>query len=283
MVIENLVNPAKAEGRPWEMFFLGFLYASIAVFLSLWIFHDYASLVMVFLTVFASIPVVYTLIAIEEKKDTSGRSEISLLKEHSKALAVLVFLFLGYTVAFSLWFVVLPESTVTNMFNVQLETIRSINAGAVTSFSAGTGFVMQIFSNNIKVMIFCIMFAFLFGMGAIFILTWNASVIAAAIGTFIRNNVASYADAAGLGKLTGYFHIGSVGLMRYMIHGIPEILAYFTAGLAGGIISVAVIRHDFGSKNFNKILYDSMDLIVIAVLILFIAALIEVFITPVLF
>ncbi len=283
MVIESLVNPAKAEGRPWEMFFLGFLYASIAVFLSLWIFHDYASLVMVFLTVFASIPVVYMLIAIEERKDASAKSEKSLLKEHSKALAVLIFLFLGYTVAFSLWFVVLPESTVTNMFNVQLETIRSINAGAVTTFSAGTGFVMQIFSNNIKVMIFTIMFAFLFGAGGIFILTWNASVIAAAIGTFIRSNVASYADAAGLGKLTGYFHIGSIGLMRYMIHGIPEILAYFAAGLAGGIISVAVIRHDFGSKNFNKILFVSLDLLVIAILVLFIAALIEVFITPVLF
>ena len=282
MVIENLVNPAKAEGRPWEMFFLGFLYSSVAVFLSLWIFQDYSSLVMVFLTVFASIPVVYTLIAIEEKKDTSDRSERFLLKEHSKALAVLIFLFLGYTVAFSLWFVVLPENTVTNMFNVQLETIRSINAG-VTSFSAGSGFVMQIFSNNIKVMIFCIMFAFLFGAGAIFILTWNASVIAAAIGTFIRTNVASYAESTGLGKLTGYFHIGSIGLMRYMIHGIPEILAYFAAGLAGGIISVAVIRHDFGSKNFNKILFDSMDLIVIAILVLFVAALIEVFITPVLF
>ena len=282
MVIENLVNPAKAEGRPWEMFFLGFLYSSVAVFLSLWIFQDYSSLVMVFLTVFASIPVVYTLIAIEEKKDTSDRSERFLLKEHSKALAVFIFLFLGYTVAFSLWFVVLPENTVTNMFNVQLETIRSINAG-VTSFSAGSGFVMQIFSNNIKVMIFCIMFAFLFGAGAIFILTWNASVIAAAIGTFIRTNVASYAESTGLGKLTGYFHIGSIGLMRYMIHGIPEILAYFTAGLAGGIISVAVIRHDFGSKNFNKILFDSMDLIVIAILVLFVAALIEVFITPVLF
>ncbi len=282
MVIENLVNPAKAEGRPWEMFFLGFLYSSVAVFLSLWIFQDYSSLVMVFLTVFASIPVVYTLIAIEEKKDTSDRSERFLLKEHSKALAVFIFLFLGYTVAFSLWFVVLPENTVTNMFNVQLETIRSINAG-VTSFSAGSGFVMQIFSNNIKVMIFCIMFAFLFGAGAIFILTWNASVIAAAIGTFIRTNVASYAESTGLGKLTGYFHIGSIGLMRYMIHGIPEILAYFAAGLAGGIISVAVIRHDFGSKNFNKILFDSMDLIVIAILVLFVAALIEVFITPVLF
>jgi uncharacterized membrane protein SpoIIM required for sporulation len=282
MVIESLINPAKAEGRPWEMFFLGLLYASIAVFLSLWIFKDYSSLVMVFLTVFASIPVVYSLIAMEEEKDVRATSEKSLLKEHSKALAVLIFLFLGYVVAFSMWFVLLPQETVQNMFNVQLETIRSINAGVV-GFSVGSDFVMQIFSNNIKVMIFCIMFAFLFGAGAIFILTWNASVIAAAVGSFVRNNVSNYTQYAGLGKLTGYFHVGTIGLMKYMVHGIPEILAYFAAGLAGGIISVAVIKHEFGSDRFKKIVFDSLDLLVIAIVVLFLAALMEVFITPILF
>ena len=282
MVIESLINPAKAEGRPWEMFFLGLLYASIAVFLSLWIFKDYSSLVMVFLTVFASIPVVYNLISIEEKKDANAKSEKFLLKEHSKALAVLIFLFLGYVVAFSAWFVLLPQETVQNMFSVQLETIRSINAGVV-GFSVGSDFVMQIFSNNLKVMVFCLMFAFLFGAGAIFILTWNASVIAAAVGSFVKNNITNYTHYAGLGKLTGYFHVGTIGLMRYMVHGIPEILAYFTAGLAGGIISVAVIRHEFGSDKFKKIVFDSLDLIVIAILVLFVAALMEVFITPILF
>jgi len=282
MVIESLVNPAKAEGRPWEMFFLGFLYASVAVFLSLWVFKDYSSLVMVFLTVFASIPVVYNLMIIEEKKDISFFNEKILLKEHGKALAVLMFLFLGYVAAFSVWFVFLPESTVNGMFNVQLETIKSINAGVV-GLSVGSDFVMQIFSNNIRVMIFCILFAFLFGAGAIFILTWNASVISAAIGSFIRNNLSTYTEAAGIGKITGYFHIGTLGLMRYMTHGIPEILAYFTAGLAGGIISIAVIRHDFGTNKFNKVLFDSLDLIVISILILFVAAIIEVFITPLIF
>jgi len=282
MVIESLVNPSKAEGRPWEMFFLGLLYASIAVFLSLWIFKDYSSLVMIFLTVFASIPVVYNLISMEEKKDSTTGSEKFLLKEHGKALMVLIFLFLGYVVAYSMWFVLLPESTVSTMFSVQLETIRTINAGVV-GLSVGSDFVMQIFSNNIKVMIFCIMFAFLFGAGAIFILTWNASVIAAAVGTFIRNNVSSYAQYAGLGKLTGYFHVSTIGLMKYMVHGIPEILAYFTAGLAGGIIKYNFLKHEFGSDRFKKIIFDSMDLIVIAILVLFIAALMEVFITPVLF
>jgi len=60
-------------------------------------------------------------------------------------------------------------------------------------------------------------------------------------------------------------------------------LAYFTAGLAGGIISIAVIKHDFGSKKFTHVLIDSLDLIVISLVILLIAAFIEVHITPSLF
>ena len=68
-----------------------------------------------------------------------------------------------------------------------------------------------------------------------------------------------------------------------MTHGVPEILAYFVAGLAGGIISVAVIRHDMKSSNFRKVLLDSIDLIFIAVFLLIIAALLEVFVTPLFF
>ena len=279
MVIESLVNPRNAEGHPFEMFFLGLVYASVAIFLSLWIFRDYSSLVMVFLTVVASIPLVYTVIGIEEKKDDSLVSEKFLLKEHGKAISIFVFMFLGYLAAFSFWFVALPENIVKDVFSVQLETIRSINAGVV-GWSIGSDFLMQIFSNNVKVLIFCILFAFLFGAGAVFILTWNASVIAAAIGTFIKGSLGNYVGTIGLAKVTGYFSATGAGLMRYMTHGIPEITSYFIAGLAGGIISIAVIRHDFGSKRFKHIITDSLDLIVISIVLLFVAALIEVFITP---
>tara|TARA_Y100000034_G_C6859501_1_gene391008 strand:- start:64 stop:915 length:852 start_codon:yes stop_codon:yes gene_type:complete len=282
MVIESLINPNKAEGHPLEMFVIGAVYASIAVFLSLWIFRDYSSLVMVFLTVISSVPLVYTIIKIEEQKDSSSESETFLLKEHSKAILIFVFLFGGYLASYSFWFVVLPDAIVQNLFSVQLDTIQTINSGVV-GLSVGSDFLMQIFSNNIRVMIFCILFAFLFGAGAIFILTWNASVIAAAIGTFIRNNLSDVANAAGFDKLTGYFQVSSAGILRYMVHGIPEITAYFVAGLAGGIISVAVIRHDFGTKSFKKILMDSVDLVVIAILMLVFAAIIEVFVTPRLF
>ena len=59
MVLESLIGTQKAEHSPWDLFFIGLLFASVAVFLSLWIFKDHSSLVMVFLTVMACIPIIH--------------------------------------------------------------------------------------------------------------------------------------------------------------------------------------------------------------------------------
>ena len=74
-----------------------------------------------------------------------------------------------------------------------------------------------------------------------------------------------------------------IGLMRYMIHGLPEIASYFIAALAGGIISVAIIKREVGTDSFWGTLQDSLNLIIFSVIILFIAAITEVFITPIFF
>lgn len=68
-----------------------------------------------------------------------------------------------------------------------------------------------------------------------------------------------------------------------MIHGFPEIAAYFITALAGGIFGVGVIRNGFGNKKFLKVLMNVGILLVIAMVILLIAAVIEVYFTPLLF
>lgn len=283
MVLESLMSPTKAERRPWEMLPVGFLYASVAVLFALWVFPRMAGLVAVFLTVLACGPLMYNTIRKEEKRDvTEDVREKVLLKEHARALSFFVFLFFGITIAFIVWYVLLPSGVAQNLFGLQAQTITAIN-NQVTGNAASQTLFFKIFFNNIKVLAFCLIFSFFYGAGAIFILTWNASVIATAVGTFIREGIAKYAAFAGMAKGVIYFQIFSLGLLRYSVHGVPEIAAYFVAGLAGGIISVAVIRHDFRSKKFHHVVADSADLILLSVLILFVAALIEVFITPALF
>ena len=98
MVFESLINPVKAKKRPWEMVFIGIVYSSVAVILSLFIFREYASLVIIFLTVLASVPLMYGAIKMEEKKDTELKEERFLIKEHGKALSFFMFLFFGFVV-----------------------------------------------------------------------------------------------------------------------------------------------------------------------------------------
>jgi uncharacterized membrane protein SpoIIM required for sporulation len=213
----------------------------------------------------------------EEQKDIEMNEFMRLLKEHSKALLYLMFLFLGFIVAFSIWYVVFSDGA--QSFKVQIETYCMINRPSsfnqcVTDYGgvhpSMTGFltaqdkIVNIFANNIYVLIFTLIFSLIFGSGAIFILAWNASVISAAIGIFSKSNIACLPQ----------------GLARYMVHGGIEIAAYFAGALAGGIISIAFIRHDIKSERFWIILQDSLNMIILSVVLLFIAALIEVFITP---
>jgi uncharacterized membrane protein SpoIIM required for sporulation len=284
MVLESLINPQKMEKTPQHMIFIGALYTVVAIFLSYWIFKTYSSLISVFLVAMACIPLVYYTVKWEEEKDMTDYSEVMLIKEHSKALTAFIYLFIGFVLAYTFIYVFFPAETVRVLFESQTNTINSIN-GRITGFTLSDSLhdFGRIFLNNVKVLIFCLLFSFLYGTGAIFILSWNASVIGTAIGNFIRTSLVVVSDSVGFDKVGHYFSIFSVGLLKYAIHGIPEILAYFTAGLAGGIISIAVIRHDFGNRKFEHVLMDSADLILLSLALVFLAALLEVFVTPAIF
>ena len=277
-MLESLLNPFTAKRKPWEMFFIGILYYSAACFMSLWVFREYASIVTLLFTVVAIIPLVYNTIRLEEQETTRTEPYFKVLLGHFRYFRFIMYFFLGLVLASVLWYVFAPSSIIHNLFNVQIKTIMGISiTGAV---SQPLFLFTTIFFNNIKVLIFCIIFSFVYGSGAMFILTWNASVIGVAIGYYIRTKIAAISSYTGFEYIAHYFGIFSIGLLKYTIHGIPEILAYFIGGLAGGIISVGVIKREYKSLNFSKLMWDASNLILIAIVITFIAAILEVYVTP---
>ncbi|MCF7799261.1 stage II sporulation protein M [Candidatus Woesearchaeota archaeon] len=284
MVVERIINVIKAEKRPSWLILIGFLYTSLALGLAKWTFAEQASMVFIFFTILGAIPLMYNIIKDEEKKDVSDFHEVALLKEHGKALMAFMALFVGITLAVAFWYTVLPGETTGQLFSTQIDTFNRLG-GQITGYTGleNVSTFSVIFFNNLRVLIFCILFSFLYGAGAIFILTWNASIIGTAIGNIVRTNLASVASAVGLDQMGGYLYAVSLGLFRYVIHGIPEILSYFVAGLAGGIISIAVIRHDFEGRKFEHIVLDAADLLLIAIGLMFLAGVLEVWVTPLLF
>ena len=281
MVFESFISPTFAEKKPYIIFFIGLIYTTIAIFLANYIFPQNTSIVVVFIISFFFIPLFYRTMIYEEKEDLTQKTEKSILKQHSKALMFFMFLFLGVTIAYMIWFLILSSSNsalFNSVFSMQESTIHEIN-GKVTESQIVQSFSHfgTIFNNNVRVLMFCILFSFIFGAGSIFILSWNASVIGFALGKYALDIVHTATNVTSLIYLKG----ASMAFLRYLIHGIPEILAYFTAGLAGGIISVAIIKHDLGSEKNEKIMVDAAMLFLISFVILFISAALEVWVTPI--
>ncbi|MBT4376329.1 hypothetical protein HOD29_03060 [archaeon] len=285
-MLESLVNPKRVEKGPWKMFFIGLLYASLSLLLVQLFFSSdpvlskFSGILVVTFCVMFSIPFMYYMIKQEEKEDEEVVSFIGVWKIHKDAIYGFLWLFLGFVIAFSFWFLVLQD---TNLLNAQIQTYCMINSpGSLdscvsqyisgnaitpTGGAANVGRLLSIIENNVYVMIFTLIFSLIFGAGAIFVLAWNATVIASAIGIFTKY------------KISGI----PLGLARYMIHGLPEIGAYFITALAGGILGVGIMRNGIKSKKFLRVLENVIILLFVSILVLIVAALIEVYFTPILF
>lgn len=287
-MLESMVNPKKVEKGPWKMFFVGMIYASLSLLMVKGFFSgdpvlsQYSGMIVVTFCVIFSLPFMYFIIKKEEKEDEEVFGFWSTWKVHKDAIFSLMFLFMGFLVAFSFWYIVLGNST---LFNAQIETYCRINSpGNIQecigkydfsreSSSVSTGAVtkgvrfLAIIENNVYVLIFTLLLSLIFGAGAIFVLAWNASVISATIAIFTQHSVKDI----------------PLGIARYMIHGFPEITAYFIAALAGGIFGVGILRNGIQGKRTIHILENTIALLFIALIILIIAAVIEVYFTPLLF
>ena len=285
-MLEMLYNPRYSDKGPFKMFFIGLIYASLSLILVHFFFSkdavlsQYSGVFVVLFCVLFSVLFMYFLVKQEAEEDEKIEGFWGVWKAHSDALYAFMWLFLGFIVAFAFWFIVLQNFS---LFNAQIKTYCMINSPGdiencvqnydFTGKFIGTGGMtngerfLAILQNNVYVMIFTLVFSLLFGAGAIFILAWNASIIGAAIAIFSKYQLKDI----------------PIGVLRYMIHGFPEIAAYFVTALAGGIFGFEIIKNGIKNQKLIRVLENVVILLFIALVILVIAAIIEVYITPAFF
>lgn len=260
-----LLNPKKAERHPIEMIFVGFFYASLSLLTSIWIFPEYAPITTIFLSTISSLYLIQGAIIIQEDKETEKNSEKTLIKEHSKTLKIILSLFLGFLIAFIFWHISLSDSASDTIFKIQKKEVENLRLITGNSIGNEKSFLI-ILNNNLKVFFLSFAFAIFYGAGVIFILAWNASMMGFVIGDLTKN-------------ILGFSSFPII-LTKYLLHGIPEMISYFTAALAGGIVFITIIRGDFSKNRIKKTSIDTISMIGIALFILVIAALIETFVSP---
>ncbi len=266
-MIELLLSPKKARREPWQLLFLSAFFVSLAVVVNLAV-PSIEGGVITFAMI-PSIPLIWHLLLREEKEE---EKKLELLKQNQFAFAyhlplieVFAFFFIGSAFAYCIWYVILataaPE-TASSLFEAQLNEIKAI--GATVSTIGGSlfrpDFALNLLEHNLTVLAFMFVFTLVYGIGSVYLLLWNASIIGVFVGTKLATT-----------GLNGFLQ----AVIAIIPHGSLEIGAYFLASIAGGIISAALMREHHKREEFKLIVRDALLLTVISVVALAIAAVFE--------
>ncbi|MCW1301376.1 MAG: stage II sporulation protein M [Candidatus Nanoarchaeia archaeon] len=301
MILEYFFTSRRVEKKPYLAFFLAFSYALLSIIFSLLLPWN-ISLVSLFMVTIACLPSLNRLLALEERKgileiekkellnilkmeDPKKFEEIKeklwkkvrypLIMEFKNVIGVFFFFFLGLFSAYFLLGLLLPSQGYSSLFAAQIEEIQRISklitGGVVYGDALGL-----ILSNNLRVAFFVFLFSLIYGIGSMFILVWNSSILACGVSNFIRNEISQLALSGGATHIFSYFHVIPLAFGAYMIHGTIEIFSYFIMAVAGALLSIGITKRGVRSKEFVEFAINIMDLVLISIILLIIAAIVEV-------
>ncbi|MCD6274746.1 MAG: stage II sporulation protein M [Candidatus Aenigmarchaeota archaeon] len=260
MVLESLYNIKEVRKHPSEIFILGVIGTILAIIISF--FLNRGGLFLVFLITLAILPLTIKQLKYEERRYEYDHFwnylySLGFFSRHKDLIVDYFCLILGIVLSISVSYLILPTNVSSSIFSDQILTISSI-----TGHATANGIFSKILFNNIGVMVICFAFSLFYSSGAIFLISWNASVLGVVVGQGAKN-------------LMGLPSIPLV-LFSYLPHGIFEFSGYILAGIAGGILSIALARHKESRKHFLFVLQDSLLLLAMGIVFIFIGAIIEV-------
>ena len=273
MVLEDLIDPCSAERNPAKIALLTAVFVSIAVIATLFLGQDSPGWLLIVLVLLPSIPFVLNLINYQEEKTTKmARKKFfgsHTLARHFSTLMILFVYFIALTATFTFWYLALPSETSDNLFAIQTNELRNVQG---SFYGYATNFLNTfetIFLHNLEVLLLLLLFSLLYGAGSVFILVWNASVVAVFLGgitrAYLLQSPRSAAWVTGLGT----------GVLGILPHGLFELFAYLGIALAGGVLSRAILRHMAKKPEFIQVLYDVAKLTGWSILFLALGAFIE--------
>ncbi len=293
-MIESLFNPEeiRAESsKRFEAFLAGCIFTFAAVLFAIGIIppkHGAAGLgflIISFICIPAA-PFFVQLFKVEEKEELRKQEDRiftkNLFTHHLDVIEIFAFFFLAVLFATSFVYVVAPGETSSDMFRSQVDDLEA--RGIVTGEAAGpvtqVPSFTEILVNNTVVLGLAFLFSFIFGAGAVFLVSWNASIIGVLVGRIAENpELLGLGDTGNL--FTNYLVALPTTILRLLPHGIFEFGAYFAGAVAGGVLSAGVIQESIKCRrtkfrHLKQVIIDSSIYFGIAILLLIIGALVEV-------
>lgn len=289
MVLESLFEGESVVKHPLSALFLGFVFSSVSIWIAFFSFPASASILAIAFITIAAVPMIHYVFVTEEEEAVKARGrKQSFIARNFDLIKIYAWFSIGVIASYAIWFLLLPgeqtqicfegdkcisiptRGTVFKDQGVALARISTLSTESQESVARATQkgggicgksfwcWFNVIFSNNSSLMLLAVLLSFLFGAGALFLITWNASIVGILIG---QNALAEN-------------HFTFLGLLP---HGMPEFAGYFMGAISGGLISVALSKKKYFPREFEIVAKDSFILLIIALFSLLVGAVVEAF------
>ncbi len=294
MVVERLFKEQMLKQKPVFALCAGVFFTLVGFVTSYLLFRPFVGLATILFTVILALP---SLIRLFEMEEEEQKHEASFLTRNEYLIDFYLYFFIGSFLVFFLIGIYGQQTKQNLVFSLEDLQQLSVPRGRATDVFPAPPMqsreIYSIFSNNFYVMIISFVLSLFYGAGSLFLITFNGSIFAAALARVITLKIPHdpswYTYTLPLlGKFspqgfwfTYTFMACNMGIMFF--HGIPEVLAYFFAAIAGGALSEAFVREKLFSADFFKIIRNACLLLVLSVIILYVAAIIEINISKWLF
>jgi uncharacterized membrane protein SpoIIM required for sporulation len=270
MVLEHIFPEDWLEKKARFAFVLGVGYSVVAILIASTLFKGDPALVAVAFTSLLLLPELYKIFDMDERKERMEKKVTlkGLINDDWDIVKIYLFLFVGILLTYAVATMVLPSFDTNTLFREQLEL--RLGQGFAGNAIAGTfssDLFWSLLNNNFIVMMACFVMALLTGDGAIFLITWNASVWGTIFGYTAR-------AASNFSGESMYSLFGKIALV-VTPHVLLEATCYILAAIAGAVISKDVILEEFASDRFMEVFGFNIYLMLFAVLFLIVGAGVE--------
>lgn len=270
MVLEHIFPEDWLERKGRYAFILGVAYTVVGVLIASVLFPGDPALVAVAFTSMLLLPELYKVFSIEERKERLEQHVTlkEVWRNDADVIRIYIFLFLGILLVYAVGTLLLPSFTTNTLFREQLEIRFGQGfAGNAILGSFSPDLFFSLLSNNFLVLMACFVLALLTGDGAIFLITWNASVWGTIFGLTAKN--------ASL--VSGQHPVLVFGMILLIVfpHMILEAMSYFFAAISGSVISKDVLLEDFASSRFFEVFGFNLYLLLFGLIILVLGAGVE--------
>ncbi|MBI4176932.1 MAG: stage II sporulation protein M [Candidatus Aenigmarchaeota archaeon] len=274
MVLERLTDYQLMRKSWRRVFSFGFFVNVVSLVAAGSVFEPAAGLVSLFFVSAVAFPLVNKMFEVEESVDVNGGTDF--FGRHTEVLKIYSSFFAGVLLSTTAVYFSMDQTSANAVFGFQLSALKS---SAIADRVTGASFSPEIFDavlgNNLKVAAVSFLLSVIFGAAAVFVIAWNASVIAVFVGILTKSSVVAFSGLGLAAAPVAFFYGLATSVGTIALHGVPEIMSYFVAALAGGIISVGMEKEKLNSGRFGRVVKDGALLFALAVLLIFVAAAVE--------